>query len=109
MYVRNFLDKSEPQEIDESCDEKIAGLDSVTLTDTEKYIRSVVDTTGRNAVLISYCPQKDDFPEVSADDLRKAFISVNGMDIKPFVPFANNETILDAEPEAGKIISSKHR
>lgn len=107
MYVRNFLDKSEPQEIDEACDEKLAGLDSVTLTDTENYIRSVVDTTGRNAVLISYCPQKDDFPKVSADDLRKAFISVNGMDIKPFVPFVNNETILDAEPEAGKIISSK--
>lgn len=107
MYVRNFLDRTEPEEITMQCNRKLAMLDSITLDDTNNYLVSVVNTDGSNAVLISYSPEKDEFPPIDTESLRRAFYSVNDMTLTPFVPAKDNGEILASEPSPGKILNNK--
>lgn len=106
-YVRNYIDRTDPTEIADEYERKLALLDSVTLADTDKYLRSVVNTDGKNAVIISYSPEKDDYPVINPDDLNNAFYSVNTLDLTPYQPRHDSGNILDKEPKAGSITGKK--
>lgn len=107
MYVRNFLDNSAPVEIETECDNKLAAMQAVTLNDANKYLKEVVDPSGKNVILISYSPEKDNFPKVSPEDLKMTFLSVNDLALEPFVASNDNGVILEKEPAPGKITASK--
>lgn len=106
-YVRNFIDNTAPEELAEEYDRKLAALANVSIDDVNEYIRSVVNPSGKNAVIISYAPDKDDFPKIDPAALKNAFYSVNDMALEPFQLSADNGKILNNEPVGGRIISSK--
>ncbi|MDE6297095.1 MAG: hypothetical protein K2L89_04540, partial [Muribaculaceae bacterium] len=106
-YVRNFIDRTPPQEIIEECDEKLALIEAVTLADTEEYIRLVVDPTGKNALIISYSPANEDYANIDTDSLKKAFYNVNTIDLAPYIPRVDSGVILANEPVPGSIITEK--
>ncbi|MDE7437232.1 MAG: insulinase family protein [Muribaculaceae bacterium] len=106
-YVRNFIDRTEPTEIADEYDRKLALLNAVTLADTEKYIKSVVNPDGKNAVIISYSPEKEDYPVINPEELSNAFYSVNALELLPYQPHHDSGNILDNEPTAGSITGKK--
>lgn len=106
-YVRNYLDKTEPLEIAQEYDHKIALLDSISLEDVDEYIKSAVNTNGKNAVIISYSPEKEEYPVVIPNDLKEAFYEVNLMDITPYQPRHSSGNILESEPTMGSIVDKK--
>lgn len=106
-YVRNFIDRTPTEEFAEEYDRKLAEMEAVTLEDADEYLKTVVNPTGKNAVLISYSPEKDDFPKVDTNALRDAFLSVNDMYLAAFEAPDDNGKILDIEPASGSILDSK--
>ncbi|MDE6338931.1 MAG: insulinase family protein, partial [Muribaculaceae bacterium] len=106
-YVRNYIDRTSPEEIATECERKLAELENITLAETDKYLQSVVNTDGNNVVILSYSPEKEEYPVINPDELRSAFLSVNDIELAPFTMKEDSGNILDKEPAAGKIISSK--
>lgn len=106
-YARNFINRTAPEEIADEINTKLSRLDAITLDEVNDYLRQVVDTTGRNCVIISYMPQRDDYPAVTEKELSDAFFAVNSLDLEPYQTADYTSTILDAEPVAGKILSTK--
>lgn len=106
-YVRNFLDNTAPVEPVEEYDRKLADIDAVSLADTEKYIKSIVNPDGKNTVIISYSPQNEDYTAITAADLSNTFHSVDTLTLSPYEPQPGSGQILDNEPAAGSIISKK--
>lgn len=106
-YVRNFIDRTSPEEIAAECDRKLAELDNITLAETDKYLQDVVNTNGKNVVILSYSPEKEEYPVIKPEELREAFLSVNNLELSPFSMKKDSGDILEQEPVAGKILSSK--
>lgn len=106
-YVRNFLDRTDPVEIAKECDSKIAALESVCVNDANEFLKNIINTSGKNVVLLSYSPEKDDYPAVEADKLRDAFLRVNDMALDPYVMKNESGRILETEPENGLIVDRK--
>lgn len=106
-YVRNFIDRTAPEEIADEINTSLTRLDAITLDEVNDYLRQVVDTTGRNCVIISYMPQREDYPAVTEIELSEAFHSVNTLALDPYQAADYSSTILDSEPVAGSILSTK--
>ncbi len=104
-YCRNFIERSEPTEIAEDINRKLAELDTICIASANDYIRQIADTTGRNVVIVSYMPEREGYERVSKEALESAFFSVNSIDLTPYKTEKADFKIMDHEPAEGEIVS----
>lgn len=105
-YVRNFIDNETPVAILDKIAAERSALTSVTSSDASAWLRDNVDLSGRNAVIISYRPDNESTPDVSADSLVAAFDRAASACPEAYETPELKEVLLDSEPETGHILST---
>ncbi len=85
-------------------------LDSVSTQEVWDYLKSVVSADGSNTVVMLYKPESEISGNVTQaglkDDLRKAFMSVNDMELEAYEDTFTGGSILAAEPVPGRIVEA---
>lgn len=107
MYVRDFIDREEPGEITDECEEKLAMLDGISVGEASAYIGNVVEPGFENAVVLSYEPQKEASLSETQSALKGALLAVDETGLEPYVPSKVNATILATEPARGSIVGER--
>lgn len=110
--VRNYLDRTEIESLDAEIDSDIARLSELTVADAENYVNSVVDLTGKNAVVLSYFPAGESGLDAETlkgkeSEMSTAFKSIDIASLEPYAaPELINE-ILISEPQRGKVVNEQ--
>ncbi len=103
-YVRHYLDGGILASADAHADSITALLPTVTADDMTAALRAIANPSGRGVVILSYMPQ--DSVTFTADDMRKAFLSVNDMTLTPYVDRVVDGPLLETEPIRGSITAT---
>ncbi|MCM1429444.1 MAG: insulinase family protein [Clostridium sp.] len=83
-------------------------LPSITENDVVDYLKSIVSSSGKNAVALLYMPTPAEGEKgVSEKELSDAFYAVNDIALESFKPVKVNATLLAKEPKKGKVKKSK--
>ena len=105
--TKTFLDGKPFETSIEEADAELAHLDELTVDDAMDYLRSVVDLSGRNSVLLCYLPETSAAAAPDADKVSSEFAQIAATQQTPFVAVSSDRPLLAAEPKAGKIVKSE--
>lgn len=106
MYARNFIDGDEPVAIADRIDAEREALGKITVADADVWLRNNISLTGRNAVIISYRPDDESTPDVTAESLEAAFLRAAAAHPEAYAAPEMVTVLLDREPTAGFIVST---
>lgn len=104
-YVRNFLDNTPMQSVEDQCRlyEKVIG--KLTVDDLNRRFRSYFADNGENIVFSYTGPDKEDAEIPSAEDILRWYAEQSEAELTPYKDVMAGLTLLPEEPVAGKIVS----
>ena len=104
-YIRNFLDNTPMQSVEDECILLKEILANITLNDVNDVLPAIC--TKENRVAISLAPENDSIKYPAKEHIEIFITALEQAPITPYVDTTNDAPLLEKEPEGGKVLSTE--